>query len=426
MNINSRIPGFYKLTVQERRKLIASLVNLSEDELKQLKGENIAENTFNTLIENVIGILPLPFGIATNFRVNGKDYLVPMTVEESSVVAAASHAAKIARKKGGFFVNYSGSIVIGQLQILNIKNFEQAKEKLLKHKTEILDIANATNKILIKLGGGAKDIEIRKVRGDAANYLILHLIVDTKDAMGANAVNTMLETLQPKIEELTGGNVLLRIISNYAIKRTVKVKAIFDKELLGGEKIVDNIIFAYDFAKYDTFRAVTHNKGIMNGVTAVMLATGNDTRAIEAGAHAYAARNGFYSSLSDFSKDKDGNLVGYLEMPLAVGIIGGAINVHPSYRIALKILGVKSAQELAEVAGAVGLAQNLAALRALADEGIQAGHMTLHAKNIAVTAGAKDEEIDIIAQKLINNRKISFDEAEQLLKELRKTKNKDQ
>jgi len=420
---NSRIPKFYSFDVAKRRSIIKELVGLTEEEIKVITSENIPDETMDILSENVIGQAKLPFSVATNFKINGKDYLVPMVIEESSVVAAASYAAKIARKKGGFRAEYTGSIGIGQIQILNVKDFENAKKEIIEHKNEILKIANDTNKILLKLGGGAKDIELRKIRGNYQDYLVLHLIVDTVDAMGANAINTMLETIAPKVEELTKGNVLLRILSNYSIFRMVKVKAVFDKEALGGEKVVDNIIYAYDFAHNDTFRAVTHNKGIMNGIIAVLLATGNDTRAVEAAAHAYAARDGTYRSLTKYEKDENADLVGYLELPLTVGIIGGAINVNPIYKIALKILGVKSAAEFAQVVGAVGLAQNLAALRALATEGIQKGHMKLHAENIAIMVGAKGDEIKKVAERLVQSGKVTYDAATKILSELRSTNN---
>ena len=417
---NSRIPKFYSYTIEKRREIVKDLVGLNEEELKILASGNISDETIEVLSENVIGQAKLPFSIATNFKVNGKDYLVPMVIEESSVVAAASNAAKIARKKGGFKAEYSGSIGIGQLQILKIENIEQAKKKIIENKSELLDIANNTNKILVKLGGGAKDIELREVKGNYHHYLILHLIVDTVDAMGANAINTMLETIAPKVEEITGGKVLLRILSNYSILRMVKVSAVFDREALGGEDVVNNILYAYDFAHYDTFRAVTHNKGIMNGIIGVLLATGNDTRAVEAAAHAYAARDGYYRSLTHYKKDENGDLVGYLEMPLSVGIVGGAINVNPIYKIALKILEVNSAKEFAQVVGSVGLAQNLAALRALATEGIQKGHMKLHAENIAITAGAKGNEIKKVAEKLVEAGRVTYDAAVKILAELRK------
>jgi len=420
MSLNSRIPKFYSFSQEERRNIIASMFNFNKQDLKYLQDQEISDSVFEVMIENTIGKIPFPIGIATNFKINGKDYLIPMVIEESSVVAAASHAAKIARKKGGFIAEYSGSIVIGQIQLLTSEPFEAVKQIISSNKKKIIEIANSTNEFLVKLGGGAKDIEIRRVKGDLREYFILHLIVDTKDAMGANAVNTMLEKLQPFIESIVDCKVLLRILSNYAIKRIVKVKAIFDKELLGGDEVVENILFAYDFAKHDVFRAVTHNKGIMNGIIAVMLATGNDTRAIEAGAHAYASKNGNYSSLSKFEKDENGDLVGYLELPLSVGIVGGAILVHPTYKILLKILNVSTAQELAIVAGSVGLAQNLAAIRALASEGIQAGHMSLHARNLAVTIGAQGEEIEKLASKLIELKEITYDKALEILKKIRK------
>ena len=420
MSLNSRIPKFYSFSQEERRNIIASMFNFNKQDLKYLQDQEISDSVFEVMIENTIGKIPFPIGIATNFKINGKDYLIPMVIEESSVVAAASHAAKIARKKGGFIAEYSGSIVIGQIQLLTSEPFEAVKQIISSNKKKIIEIANSTNEFLVKLGGGAKDIEIRRVKGDLREYFILHIIVDTKDAMGANAVNTMLEKLQPFIESIVDCKVLLRILSNYAIKRIVKVKAIFDKELLGGDEVVENILFAYDFAKHDVFRAVTHNKGIMNGIIAVMLATGNDTRAIEAGAHAYASKNGNYSSLSKFEKDENGDLVGYLELPLSVGIVGGAILVHPTYKILLKILNVSTAQELAIVAGSVGLAQNLAAIRALASEGIQAGHMSLHARNLAVTIGAQGEEIEKLASKLIELKEITYDKALEILKKIRK------
>lgn len=421
MSVNSRIPGFYSLSVEERRKIIAERCNLSLEDLKCIT-QGVEQEIFEIMSENVIGTAMLPFAIATNFTVNNKDYLVPMTVEESSVVAAASHAAKIARVKGGFQSEYTGSISVGQLQILNVPDMENAKEEIMENKEKLLEIANATNEILVKLGGGAKDIEVRKIEGEIETYLVLHLIVDTKDAMGANAINTMLETIAPEVEKITKGTVLLRIISNYATKRKVKVKAIFDKEALGGQKVVDKIIKAYDLANNDVYRAVTHNKGIMNGITSVMLATGNDTRAIEAAAHAYAARDGKYRSLTYFEKNEDGDLIGELEVPLAVGIIGGAISVNPIYKLALKIMNVKTAKEFAEVVGAVGLAQNVAALRALVTEGIQKGHMRLHAQNIAATAGAKGEEIRKVAEELIKSNNITFDNAVEILNKIRKEK----
>ncbi len=415
MPISSRIPDFYNKTIEERRKIIAEMLLLSEHDVSILQGKESAEETYEIMIENVVGMVCLPLGIATNFIVNGKDYLVPMVIEESSVVAAASHAAKIARKKGGFSAEYSGSFTIGQLQVCDVKDIELAKKRLIAYKSDLLDIANSTNEILVKLGGGAKDIELKTIQGNLDSYLLLHLIVDVKDAMGANAVNTMLEALKFKVEELTEGRVLLRIISNHALKRTVKVTAVFSKEALGGEDIVNNILLAYDLADNDIYRCTTHNKGIMNGIVAVLHATGNDTRAIEAGAHSFAAKDGNYKSLSKYEKNAEGDLIGSMEIPLSLGILGGAINVHPTYKLALKILGVSSSEEFANVVAAVGLAQNLAALRALVSEGIQKGHMSLHARNIAMTAGAEGEEIESVAKKLIESGIITYDSAKKIL-----------
>ncbi|MCE7747989.1 MAG: hydroxymethylglutaryl-CoA reductase, degradative [Candidatus Heimdallarchaeota archaeon] len=415
MPFSSRIPNFHNLSLEEKRNKIVDLCNLSNEEITLLKGQGIRDETLSYMIENVIGRVVLPLGVATNFTVNGRDHLVPMAVEESSIVAAASHAAKIARKKGGFEAEYTGSIAIGQIQILGIEDFKAASSNILMNKDNLLKLANSTNEKLVDLGGGAKDIEIREVNGKIEKYLVVHLIVDVKDAMGANAVNTMLEKIKSEIENITSGKVLLKIISNYAVRRLVKVKAVFDKEDLGGEDIVDKILLAHDFAEHDIYRCTTHNKGIMNGITAVLLATGNDSRAVEAGAHAFAVKEGRYRSLSRFEKNKDGDLVGYLEVPAFVGILGGAMNVNPIYKLSFKIMGISSAKEFAEVLGAVGLAQNLAALRVLCSEGIQKGHMNLHARNIAITAGAKGENIERIAQQMMKEEKISFDRAKELL-----------
>ena len=418
MSFSSRIPNFYNLTIEERRNTIAKLLELTEEEITILEGKATSDEALSFMIENVVGRLSLPLGIATNFIVNGKEYLVPMAIEETSVVAAASHAAKIARKTGGFKAEYSGSFVAGQIQVLSVQNFELAEKNIQSNISNLLEIANSTNKILTNLGGGAKDIEIRRIKGQLESYLVLHLIVDVKDAMGANAVNTMLEALRPEIEKLTGGTVLLRIISNLADKRYVKVEAVFDKKELGGENIVDKILLAYDLADHDPYRCATHNKGIMNGIIAVLIATGNDTRAVEAGAHVYATKDGGYKSLTKFKKNEDGDLIGYLEIPLSIGILGGAINMNQSYKAALKILGVSNVDEFACVVAAVGLAQNVAALRALVSEGIQKGHMTLHARNIAINVGAKGDNIEEIAQQMIEEEKISFDRAKEILDNL--------
>ncbi|MHA2256113.1 MAG: hydroxymethylglutaryl-CoA reductase, degradative, partial [Candidatus Heimdallarchaeaceae archaeon] len=323
MSFSSRIPNFYNLTVEERRNTIAKLLELTENEIVILEGKSVSDETLSFMIENVVGRLSLPLGIATNFIVNNKEYLVPMAIEETSVVAAASHAAKIARKTGGFKAEYSGSFVAGQIQVLSVQDFELAEKNIQSNISNLLEIANSTNKILTDLGGGAKDIEIRRIKGQLGSYLVL---------------NTMLEALRLEIEKLTGGTVLLRIISNLADKRYVKVKAVFDKKELGGENTVDKILLAVDLADHDPYRCATHNKGIMNGIIAVLLATGNDTRAVEAGAHVYATKDGGYKSLTKFTKNDKGDLVGSLEIPLSIGILGGAINMNQSYKAALKIL----------------------------------------------------------------------------------------
>ncbi|MFW9852136.1 MAG: hydroxymethylglutaryl-CoA reductase, degradative [Candidatus Thorarchaeota archaeon] len=420
MDFSSRLSKFYNKTIEERRKILSKIFSLSKDDISILKGEDLKEEILGYMIENVVGRVSLPLGIATNFIVNGKEYIVPMAIEETSVVAAASHAAKIARKKGGFTSEYTGSYTIGQMQILGIKDFEEAKKAIKENQYYLLDLANSTNKVLTDLEGGAKDIEIRQVRGQLGDYMLLHLIVDTKDAMGANAVNTMVEEITPKIEEYTGGKALLKIISNYGLKRMVKVQATFDKEELGGEEVVNKILLANDLAENDPYRATTHNKGIMNGIVAVLLATGNDTRAVEAGVHAFAAIKGKYQSLTKYEKNEEGDLVGYLEMPLSIGTIGGAINMNPIYGLSLKLLQVSNVIEFTNIVGAVGLAQNLAALRALVDEGIQKGHMSLHARNMAINVGAQGEEIDKVAKQLTKEERITFDYAKELLQKIRK------
>ena len=371
------------------------------------------------MIENVLGIFEMPLGIAVNFLINGREYLIPMATEESSVVAAASNAAKIARIKGGFTTKCTDPLMIGQIQILYIEDVVEAAKKILNKKKEILQLANDQDKILVKLGGGAKDLEVRILESTLGKMIVVHLTVDVRDAMGANAVNTMCEALAPMLEEITGGRVRLRILSNLADKRIVKAKAVFDKEKMGGEHIVDAFLESYTLASIDPYRAATHNKGIMNGIDALIIATGNDFRAIEAGAHAYAARSGQYTSLSYYYKDKNGDLVGELELPMAVGIVGGAGNIHPKARLCKKILGIKTAKELAEVVVSLGLAQNFAAVFALSTVGIQKGHMSLHAKNIAVMAGAKGDEIDKVADQMIKEGKIKLDRAEEILKEIK-------
>ena len=418
---SSRIPGFYKLPVEERLKKVAEFANLSEEEVELLKKEgNLSLEIADRMIENVIGTMAYPFGIATNFLINGKEYLIPMVIEEPSVVAAASNAAKMTRSKGGIHTSSTGPIMIGQIQLVDVKDPYAQKMRILEEKGEIIKIANEQDPVLVKFGGGAKDVEVRVIDSPKGPMVITHLIVDVRDAMGANAVNTMCEAVAPFIERITGGRVYLRIISNLADKRLVRARTVVDKEAVGGEEVVDGIVSAWAFAAADPYRAATHNKGILNGVIAVALATGQDHRAIEAGAHAYAAKTGRYMPLTTWEKNEDGDLVGTLEMPMAVGIVGGATKVHPVARVALKILGVKTATELAEIMGAVGLAQNLAALRALAAEGIQYGHMRLHARNLAMMAGATPEIVDKIVEIMVRERKIRYDRAEELVKQFLK------
>ncbi len=418
-DINSNIPGFYKLSIDERQQVITKLVNLNREELKLLKNYGyISPSQLDTLIENVIGSYHLPMGIACNFKINNKDYLIPMVIEEPSVVAAASNAAKIARKSGGFYSEKIRSLMFSQIQVTNIKNMNIAKENIEKNKDKVLKIANEQDPILTSLKGGALDLEIHEISTRKGPMLIVHLLVDVLDAMGANVVNTMAEAVAPYIEEICEGQVFLRIVSNLAIHRLARCKAVFNKELLGGDKVVEGIINAYEFALADPFRATTHNKGIMNGIVALTMATGNDTRAIEAGAHAFAALSGHYSPLTKFQVDSDGNLAGEIEIPLALGIIGGMTKIHPMARLALKILNIKSANELSQVAAALGLAQNVAALRALASEGIQKGHMSLHSRNIAKLAGVPEELIEKVAKKLVEDKKIRVDYAKEILKKI--------
>ena len=415
---SSQISGFYKLPVNERVKVIKKFANLDDNETN-LVSSCLDIGIADRMIENALGCFEIPLGIAVNFKINGKDYLIPMATEETSVVAAASNAAKLARIKGGFKTECTEPLMIGQIQILHMDDIAGAAQKLMSKKKEILVLANEQDKILVKFGGGAKDIEVRILDSEIGKMIVVHLVVDVRDAMGANAVNTMCEALTPMMEEITGGKVRLRIISNLADKRIAKAKAVFDKEKMGGEHVVDAFLESYNLAAVDLYRAATHNKGIMNGIDALIIATGNDFRAIEAGAHAYAARNGQYTSLSRYYKDKNGNLVGELELPMAVGIIGGAGNIHPKAKVCKKILGIKTAKELAEIVVSVGLAQNFAAVFALSTVGIQKGHMSLHAKNIAVMAGAKGEEIDKVANQIVKEGKIKLDRAEEILKEIR-------
>lgn len=424
---SSRIAGFYDKPQSERATAVSEWAALSSKEKAALDGNGgLTPEQADHMIENVVGLHNLPLGVAVNFLVNGRDVLVPMAIEEPSVVAGASFMAKLVREGGGFHAHVTEPLMIGQMQILGVAELNTARLALLEKKPHILELANQIDPVLIKAGGGARDLEVRIIEDSPIGpFLVAHLIYDTRDAMGANAVNTACETLAPTIEQITGGRVHLRILSNLADRRLARVRCTIPVAALAfddftGERVRDGIIEAYAFAAADPYRAATHNKGIMNGVDAVVIATGNDWRAIEAGAHSYAARSGRYTSLSTWGKDKDGNLVGALEMPMAVGIVGGATKVHPTAQAALKLMGVTSARELAEIIVSVGLAQNLAALRALATEGIQRGHMTLHARQVAIAAGAVGDEVEIVAGKLVAEKKVRIDRAEEVLKEVRK------
>ena len=419
MDKSSEISGFYKLNLKQRMNTLKEIAKLSDEECELLhRSSALPLEMADRMIENVVGTFPLPLGIAVNFLINNRDYLIPMAIEEPSVVAAASYAAKMVRDGGGFHTSSTPPIMIGQIQIVNVKDPYAARQRVIQGKSEILKKANEQDPVLVSAGGGARDLDARVIDTSRGPMLIVELHVDCRDAMGPNAVNTMAEAVAPMVEKLAEGRVLLRIISNLATKRLVRASCIVPKESVGGEEIVNGIIDAYAFAAADPYRAATHNKGVMNGIIGVVMATCNDHRAVEAGAHAYAVKDGHYTALSVWEKNLRGDLVGSMELPMAVGLIGGAVRTHPIAKIALKILGVKTANEFGEVLAAVGLAQNLGALRALAHEGIQKGHMSLHARNIAVAAGAEGEMIDSVAQKMVQERKIRMDRAKELIDQI--------
>lgn len=407
---------FYEMSLDERLSLIASKSNLTKNEISTVVNQPLPFDKIDRMVENAVGSFSLPLGIATNFVINGKEYLVPMAIEEPSVIAAASHAAKLAKSSGGFKASAESSIMRGQIQVTNLLDIKKAIQVISKNKESLLRTVNS-----ISNNVKALDLKTRIVENeiDGTKMLAAELYVDCKDSMGANTINSMCELLGPEIEQKTSGKVILKILSNYATERIATSKATFKKEELGGTDIVDRILSAFAFAFSDTYRAVTHNKGIMNGIDAVSIATGQDFRAIEAAAHAYASRDGKYRSLTTFSKSSNGDLVGRIEIPLSVGIVGGISIVHPVARMGLKILGVKSASELACVIASAGLAQNLAAIRALSTEGIQKGHMKLHAKNIAVAAGATGKLVDIVSETMYKQSKISLDSARRILQDLR-------
>lgn len=422
MPVNSRLPGFYKLSPTERFNKIVEASGLAKHDLTDvIPADEGTLSMADHMIENVIGTLAIPLGVAANFTINGRDYLVPMATEEPSVVAAASHMASVARKLGGFRTSSDQPMMIAQIQVVGAADPYGARMRLFQRRQELLDLANEQDPFLVKLGGGAKDIEVRIVEATGHTFVVVHLIVDVRDAMGANAVNTMAEALAPLIADISHARVRLRILSNKADRRLARVSATYDCTALGGPDVVCGILEAYAFAAADPYRAATHNKGIMNGISAVVLATGNDTRAVEAGAHSHAVAHGRYTSLSHYEKDIDGNLVASMELPLAVGLVGGATKSHPVAQAAVKLLGVKTAQELAEIIVAVGLAQNTGALRALAAEGIQKGHMSLHARNVAVAAGAQGDEIETVTERLKETGQVRIDIATEILASLRQT-----
>jgi hydroxymethylglutaryl-CoA reductase len=424
MMVETQRVKFYNLSLAERALWLAEQAGLTPEELAALTGEGgLSPEQADHMIENAIGLHALPLGIAQNFVINGREVLVPMAVEEPSVVAGASFMAKLANPGGGFTAHTTAPEMIGQMQIINLANPEEARFKLYEHQAELLDEVSKVDPVLAKFGGGPRGMEIRLLEHPAIGpFLVLHLIYDVRDAMGANAINTAMERLAPRVEQISGGKVHLRILSNLADRRLARARCTIRLDALAfaefsAESVRDGIIAAWAFAVVDPYRAATHNKGIMNGVDAVVLATGNDWRAIEAGAHSYAARSGVYTSLSTWGKDGEGNLVGTLEMPMAVGIIGGATRVHPTAKAAIKLMGVKTAGELAEIIVSVGLAQNLAALRALATEGIQRGHMGLHARQVAIAAGAQGDLVNKVADQLVLEKNVRIDRAEELVRE---------
>lgn len=416
----SRLSGFYKLDQQQRLQVLQAFANLDENTLSHLTNTgNTRFELVDRLVENAIGVMNVPLGIATNLRVDGRDVLVPMATEESSVIAAVGNAARQCRDSGGIFTSFSGPLMIAQVQLVNVSDPWAARARLLEQREQIAAVCNATDPLLVKLGGGFRELEIRLLDSRSGPLLIVHLIIDTRDAMGANAVNSMAEKAAPELARIAGGQHHLRILSNLADRRLARARAVWPKEAIGGAEVAAGILLAAHFAEADAYRAATHNKGIMNGISAVTLATGNDTRAIEAGAHAYAARSGQYQPLSRFELTAEGDISGSLEVPLALGLVGGATKAHPTAQACLAILGISSAEELARIVAAVGLAQNFSALKALATTGIQQGHMALHAQNIALAAGAVGEEIEQLARTMVEQKTIRQDFAEQLLAELR-------
>lgn len=420
--MTSSFSGFYKLSPAERMAKVVAETGISEEEAKKIAEPSLSVDLADKMVENVIGTYTLPMGVALNFKINGEDVIIPMVTEEPSVIAAASNAAKMARPSGGFTTSFTGSIMIAQVQMVDVAAPRYARSIILEHKAEIEKICNERDPVLVKFGGGFHDLDVRIVESKVGTMVIVHLLVNVGDAMGANAVNSMAEAVAPYIEQITGGKAYLRILSNLATYRLARARVRVRKEDLSKEKdpkdganIVNKIIEAYAFAAADPYRAATHNKGIMNGITAAVMATGNDTRAIESGAHAYAAMKGRYTSLTVWEKDENGDLVGSIEIPMAVGLVGGATKTHPGAKVAVKILGVKTAAELAQIYAAVGLAQNLAAIKALATEGIQRGHMKLHARTVAASVGAEGEALEQIVKQMISDGNVNVEYAKELM-----------
>ncbi|MDO5086248.1 MAG: hydroxymethylglutaryl-CoA reductase, degradative [Comamonadaceae bacterium] len=417
---SSRIGGFHKLGVAERIERVAAFAGLDEAERQHLADTgNLSAELADRLIENVVGTLNIPLGIATNMKIDGRDRLIPMATEESSVVAAVCNAARQSYDGGGFVTSMSGACMIAQIQLTGVPDAENARLQILERRADIQALCDECDPILLKIGGGFRDLEVRVLPTRGGVMVITHLIVDTRDAMGANAVNTMAEKVGPRIAEWTGGKTHLHILSNLADRRLARARCVWPLAAIGGEAVRDGILSAYHFADADPYRAATHNKGIMNGISAVVLATGNDTRAVEAGAHAWAARRGHYGSLTHWEATASGDLAGSIELPMAVGLVGGATKLHPTAKLALKVLGVQTAEELARTIAAVGLAQNFSALKALATTGIQRGHMALHAQNIAMMAGALGDEVQQLARVLVDKRLVRLDVAEAELQRLR-------
>jgi hydroxymethylglutaryl-CoA reductase len=431
MSHNSRLPGFYKVTVRERRALASEATGASIADIEQsLEGGGLDAETADKFVENVLGIYALPYGVALNVRVNGKDYLVPMVVEEPSVVAAASNAAKLVRALGGFTAEVDAPLMTSQIQLTGVVDAARARAAILAHEEELLALADRAAAGLVARGGGARAIEVRTLGVPADQMIVVHVYVDCRDAMGANLMNGIAEALADRLAKLASATVGLRILTNLCDRRRVRVScriaaAALATEEMEGERVIDGVVNASRFAELDPYRAATHNKGVMNGIDAVVIATGNDWRAVEAGAHAYAARGGTYAPLSTWRRERavgagsgEGVLVGRLELPLALGTVGGTLRVHPAARLSLRMLGVESAGELAQIAASVGLANNLSAVRALATDGIQRGHMALHARSVALAAGAAGAMVERVAHMIVEARDITVEAARRAIEVL--------